>query len=171
MSPREMLTRWRRRLARGRAPGLAGPPNKGPSKGPNKGPNKGPGAGPGDGLRRAFTLIELLVVLAIVALLASLAVPSYFSHVERTRETILRENLHRVRDALDTFHADLGRYPESLEELVSRRYLRAIPSDPVTGKTTTWVVVPPPTGVPGKVGDVHSGAPGLGRDGTPYGNW
>lgn len=122
-------------------------------------------------MRRGFTLIELLVVLSIVALLASLAVPRYFTHIERTKETVLRENLHRMRDAIDKFHGDHGRYPNELKELVTRKYLRQIPPDPVTDSDKTWVVVAPATAGIGKVADVRSGAKGKGRDGTPYGSW
>jgi general secretion pathway protein G len=121
---------------------------------------------------RGFTLIELLVVMAILALLLTIAVPRYLAHVDRSREAVLRHNLTLMRDAIDKHHADKGRYPDSLGELVTQRYLRAIPADPVTGREDTWaVVVPPPGSDPGAVYDVRSGAEGNGADGTPYGNW
>lgn len=121
--------------------------------------------------RPAFTLIELLVVMAIVALLLTLAVPQYFGRVDAAREAVLRENLHQMRDALDKFHADQGRYPETLDELVSRRYLRRIPLDPLTDSAGSWVVIRPADPRQGGVADVHSGAEGNGRDGTAYGSW
>ena len=120
--------------------------------------------------RRGFTLIELLVVMAIMAVLLTVALPRYFGSVERSREVALRQSLHTVRDAIDKFHADRGRYPESLSELVQARYLRAMPVDPVTGEGESWVVVPPPAGAlgGGNVYDVRSGAPGQSADGKPF---
>ena len=79
---------------------------------------------------RAFTLIELLVVLGIVALLLTLAVPRFFPSIDSTKETILLENLRNTRAIIDQFHADTGRYPESLEQLVEKKYLRELPMDP-----------------------------------------
>lgn len=78
---------------------------------------------------RGFTLVELLVVMAIVALLLSIAAPRYFGHLERAQEAALLETLVVTRDAIDKFHGDTGRYPQDLDELVSRRYLRAPPLD------------------------------------------
>lgn len=121
--------------------------------------------------RSGFTLIELLVTLTIVALLLSLAVPRYFVHVERTREAVLRENLHQMRDALDKFYGDNGRYPDRLADLVTRKYLRKIPPDPITDSDATWIAVAPSDPGQGRVGDVRSGAQGNGRDGTAYSTW
>lgn len=123
------------------------------------------------GLRRGFTLIELLVVMAIVALLLSLALPRYFGHLDKSREVILRQDLTTMRDAIDKFHGDKGRYPQSLEELVDARYLRGTPVDPITDSSTTWVTVPPPAGEEGEVYDIKSGAPGTGKDGTAFSEW
>lgn len=119
---------------------------------------------------RGFTLIELLAVLAIVGLLLALASPRYFRSVDHARETALAENLRITRTAIDQFHADSGRYPEGLEELVARRYLRSLPVDPIAG-STAWTVVAPPPGVPGRVADLRSGARGTGRNGLPYTQW
>lgn len=91
----------------------------------------------------AFTLIELLVVLAIVAVLLTIAVPRYFSSVDRAKETVLVENLRTTRDAIDKFFSDTGRYPNALDELVQRSYLRTVPHDPVTDSADTWVLSPP----------------------------
>jgi len=121
--------------------------------------------------RRGFTLIELLVVLAIVATLLTLALPRYFGKVEATREAVLRENLRTTRDVIGKFYGDHGRYPESLDELVERRYLAALPLDPITETTTGWTLQAPPEGERGAVYDLHSAAPGNGIDGTAYAQW
>ncbi|HBF51345.1 MAG TPA: type II secretion system protein G [Massilia sp.] len=119
-----------------------------------------------------FTLIELLVVLGIVALLLTLAVPRFFPSVDKTKETILLDNLRNTRAVIDQYHADTGRYPDSLEQLVEKKYLARVPVDPVTESDATWVVVPPEAdGEPGAVYDIRSGAPGNGRDGRPYAEW
>ncbi len=116
-----------------------------------------------------FTLVELLVVLAIIATLLALAAPRYFQHVERSKEAVLRENLATMRNAIDQYHADTGRWPENLATLVDKRYLRAVPVDPITERNDTWLEVPPNEG--SGVQDVHSGAEGAGLDGTPYAEW
>lgn len=118
-----------------------------------------------------FTLIELLVVLAALALLLSLAAPRYVEHVDRARETVLKQNLAGLRDAIDKFRGDRGRYPNDLQELVQERYLRALPVDPLTERADTWVLQSPPTGDSGGVADVHSAATGQSRDGGPYASW
>lgn len=118
-----------------------------------------------------FTLIELLVVLAIVSTLLLLVVPRYFNKVDESREAVLRDNLRTTRDVLDKFYGDNGRYPESLEELVEKRYLRGVPIDPITESTATWQVVPAPEGYKGMVYDIRSGAVGIARDGKNYEDW
>lgn len=117
---------------------------------------------------RGFTLVELLVVMAIVALLVSLAAPHYFGGLEKSKETALRQTLAVTRDALDKFYGDNGRYPDSLEALVNKRYLRSLPVDPVTESSATWTVVAPEDPSKGGVYDIHSGAEGVGRDGKPF---
>lgn len=102
---------------------------------------------------RGFTLIELLVVFTLLALLLSLAVPRYLSTVESSREKVRQQNLATIRDALDKFKADQGRFPNDLAELVSRQYLRAIPQDPVT-ETQAWVTLTQPGGQESGVYDV-----------------
>lgn len=121
--------------------------------------------------RDGFTLIELLVVLAIVSTLLLLVAPRYFHQVDASREAVLRDNLRSVRDVIDKFHGDNGRYPDSLEELVEKRYLRGLPVDPVAESTGTWLLVPVPDGYKGTVFDVRSGAQGAGRDGKNYADW
>jgi general secretion pathway protein G len=124
------------------------------------------------GKARGFTLIELLVVLAIVATLLSIAAPRYLRSVDDAREAALKSNLSQLREAIDHFHADRGTYPQSLPELVDKRYLRTVPLDPITESAQTWQVLPPP-GAEDKsqVYEVRSGAPGASRSGEPYANW
>lgn len=119
-----------------------------------------------------FTLMELMVVMAIIASLMTLALPRYFHSVERSREAVLKHDLAAMRDAIDKFLADRGRYPATLEELAEKRYLRKLPVDPVTDSATSWVVVPPPT-TDGREGvyDVRSGASGTSLDGEAYDSW
>ena len=124
------------------------------------------------GRPNAFTLIELLVVFAILATLLTLAVPRYFASVDRSKEAVLRQNLATLRNALDQFHSDTGKYPESLDDLVKKRYLRSVPLDPITERTDSWVPQPPPadSGLTG-IYDVKSGAEGKGSDGSDYASW
>lgn len=116
-------------------------------------------------VERGFTLVELLVVMAIVALLLSIAAPRYFGHLERARQAALLETLAVTRDAIDKFYGDVGRYPQDLAELVGRRYLRALPLDPLTEQRDTWLIVPPPDGKGSGVWDLHSSVPGNAGDG------
>jgi general secretion pathway protein G len=122
---------------------------------------------------RGFTLVELIVVLAILALLLSLAVPRYIQHVQRAKEATLRQDLIVMRDSIDKFFGDKGRYPDALDELVKERYLRAIPVDPITESDTSWLALSPPADlqVKGQVYDVRSGAEGKGADGRAYSEW
>ena len=115
-----------------------------------------------------FTLIELLVVLAIIALLLTLAVPRYFHSVDTARETILVKNLSTARASIDMFYQDQGRYPESLNELVDKKYLRSLPVDPVTNSTTSWIIVAPQDNAGGGVYDLHSSAMGVGNSAIPF---
>ncbi len=122
-------------------------------------------------VRRGFTLIELLVVLAVVATLLTLALPRYFSSVDKSKEAVLKENLYQMREAISRYHADKGRYPETLESLAADKYLRKVPLDPVTESAATWIVVAPADSQKSGVYDVRSGAPGKGLDGSEYGLW
>ena len=117
---------------------------------------------------RGFTLIELLVVMAIIALLLTIALPRYFGSVEKSKEVALKENLQVMRVTLDKFYGDRGRYPESLDDLVSFNYLRSVPVDPMTELATTWILVQ--SAEPDKKGivDVKSGARGKTHDGVPF---
>ena len=120
---------------------------------------------------RGFTVVELLVVLAVIAVLASVAAPRYLRHLSQAQEVALRQSLVTMREAIDHFHADQGRYPASLQELVAQRYLRALPVDPLTARSDSWVLVSPASRQPGQLADVRSGAEGQAADGTPYAAW
>ena len=118
-----------------------------------------------------FTLIELLVVMAVIALLVAIATPRYFNSVEKSKEAVLKQDLSTMRDAIDKYYGDTGKYPDTLDDLVTKKYLRKLPVDPLTDSASTWVAVPPDDADKGGVYDLHSGAPGNGRDGTPYSSW
>lgn len=111
--------------------------------------------------------------MAVVALLVSIAAPRYVDSVERAREASLRTSLRVMREAIDQFAADRGRYPESLDELASSSYLRAIPEDPLTGRRDTWIgLAPAPDShLGGALWDVRSGAAGRSRQGDLYADW
>lgn len=118
-----------------------------------------------------FTMVELLVVLAVVAMLLSIVAPRYLRQIDVAKEAALRENLSALRLALDQYYADKGYYPDQLDQLVQARYLRKVPVDPITDKTTTWqTVMVNEDGRPG-IYDVKSGASGNGLDNTTYNSW
>src|SRR5882672_4893312 len=120
---------------------------------------------------RGFTLIELLVVMSIIAVLLTIAVPRYFRALERSRETVLRQDLSVMREAIDKHLGDYGQYPDSLTALVERKYIRAVPIDPFTKNADSWqMVVSEDTDRPG-IRDVHSSAEGNASDGTPFKEW
>jgi general secretion pathway protein G len=101
-----------------------------------------------------FTLIEILVVMTLVALLLTLAVPRYFTALDTGRTRVQQQNVFTLRDAIDKFYADQGRYPQALEELVDKHYLRQIPLDPVS-EATDWLVIAPSDTSMGNVYDVQ----------------
>ena len=119
----------------------------------------------------AFTLIELVIVLAIVALLLTLAAPRYFHSIDKSKETVLKANLAMTREAIDKYYGDNGKYPEQLDTLVTAKYLRSLPLDPIAESSTAWTIVPPDNPEKGGVFDIHSSAEGKSLDGTPYGEW
>ena len=115
-----------------------------------------------------FTLIELLVVMAIIATLLMIAVPRYFRSLEQAKEATLRQDLAVMRDSIDKYFGDNGQYPAQLADLVEKRYLRAIPPDPITKSTESWVVVASDDPEHEGIRDVQSGAEGATANGTPY---
>jgi general secretion pathway protein G len=137
-----------------------------------------PGAmnGPGSRRHRGFTMVELLVVISIIVILASMGMAQYRNSVVRAREAVLKEDLFRMRDAIDQYYADKTKYPASLEDLVSDGYLREIPVDPFTNSKETWQAVNAETNVndttaqPG-IYDVKSGSEETSLDGTRYADW
>lgn len=123
---------------------------------------------------RAFTLIELLLVLLLIALLASLVAPVVTGGVQRAREATLKEDLYALRKAIDDYYADTGGYPNELEDLVKKRYLRRIPPDPITERRDTWAVVRAEEEQAGKASgiiDVRSGAQEQASDGSYFKDW
>lgn len=125
---------------------------------------------------RGFTLLEIIVVVSLVVVLASIAMNQYRNSLQYGKEAVLKEDLFRMRDAIDQYHADKGKYPQSLEDLVTDGYLRDVPRDPITGAADTWQTVPAepdpsnPSAEPG-IYDVKSGSDGTAIDGTPYADW
>lgn len=123
-----------------------------------------------------FTLIEVLVVVSLVVLLASIGMNQYRNSLQYGREAVLKENLFRMRDAIDQYQADKGTYPQSLEDLVSEGYLREVPRDPITSSADTWQTVAAepdaqnPSAEPG-IYDVKSGSEASALDGTQYADW
>jgi general secretion pathway protein G len=120
---------------------------------------------------RGFTLIELLVVMSIIGLLLTLAVPRYFHTVERSRETILKHDLAVLRDAIDKYYGDLNQYPEELSTLVDKRYIRAVPVDPITRSAETWAAVESDDPDHPGIRDLHSGSASKSLDGSLFSSW
>lgn len=120
---------------------------------------------------KGFTMIELMVTLAIVATILTLAAPRYFGNIDKTKESVLREDLYVLRDAIDKFYADRNRYPDALKDLVTEKYLRKIPEDPFTQSANSWVIIPAEDATLGVVANVRTSAPNTARDGTWLKDW
>lgn len=118
---------------------------------------------------KGFTLVELMIVVSIVGILATIAAPSYQSSLIRAKETVLRQDLFTLRELLDHHRADHGKYPPSLDDLVSAGYLRAVPKDPFTNSSSSWQEIAEPT--EDGIFDVYSGSDLVGTNGTPYNTW
>ncbi|MFC6647245.1 type II secretion system protein [Granulicella cerasi] len=123
-----------------------------------------------------FTLVELMIVMAIISLLAAIAVPAYLNNVRRAKEAVLREDLHTMRQAIDSYTVDKEKAPQSLDDLVQGGYLKSIPIDPITNRTDTWITSQSDTlmsitETQGGIDDVKSGAQSLASDGTSYNTW
>jgi general secretion pathway protein G len=123
-----------------------------------------------------FTLIELMIVMSLIVILAGITISVNANGQTRAREAVLKEDLFRMRDAIDQYYADKDTYPPTLEDLVSAKYLRAVPVDPFTNSSETWqltmseIDAANPSATPG-VFDVKSGSERMALDGTPYNSW
>jgi prepilin-type N-terminal cleavage/methylation domain-containing protein len=120
---------------------------------------------------KGFTLIELLIVLAIVAMLMTIALPRFMGSLDKSKEVALKENLQIMRVTIDKFYADKGRFPVTLEELVTQRYLRNVPVDPITDSSQTWILIPPKEKDLKGIFDIKSGAPGNDQGGSQYASY
>lgn len=128
--------------------------------------------------KKGFTLLEILIVMALVGILVGLAIPYYRSAPIRAKEAVLKENLFQLRKLINQYYTDKGKYPPSLQALVDAEYLKAIPMDPITNSSETWVVVwetqtedDLTLGLEPGIVDVFSGADKNALDGTPYNTW
>lgn len=126
--------------------------------------------------RRGFTILELMVVMTIIVTLATIGMVQYRQSVQFARESVLKDDLFKLRDAIDQYYADKNQYPPTLDDLVSSGYIRALPKDPITNSTSSWQAVPSepdpnnPSIAPG-VYDVKSGAEAQAMDGSRYSDW
>lgn len=124
---------------------------------------------------RGFTLIELLIVVALIGIIVTVAAVQYKQAIQKAKEAVLKEDLYILRDCIDQYYADKGKYPDSLDTLVEEKYIRMVPKDPITNSMDTWQVeyseaTDDLMTEPGIV-DVKSGADGMGLDGIPYSEW
>ena len=126
--------------------------------------------------KRGFTILELMIVLTIIAILATIAIPMYQAVVLRSKETVLKNNLHELRTTIDQYTADKKKAPQSLQDLVDAGYYRQIPVDPITNSKDTWEAVTDtsvssPDQTQSGVVDVKSGSAAISSEGTPYNSW
>lgn len=123
-----------------------------------------------------FTLVELMIVMTIIGILAAIAIPSYIRAVQKAREAVLKEDLHTMRTAIDSYTVDKQKAPQSLDDLVQAGYLKKIPDDPMTSRNDTWITSESDTmtdidETQGGMDDVHSGSEGMSSEGTTYNTW
>ena len=126
--------------------------------------------------QQGFTLLELMIVMIIIMTLAAIAIPSYMNNVRHAREAVLKEDLHTMRTAIDSYTVDKEKAPQTLDDLVQAGYLKAMPKDPFTNRTDTWLAVQDDSlmtidQTQSGISDVHSGAQETASDGTSYNTW
>jgi general secretion pathway protein G len=125
---------------------------------------------------QGFTLLELMIVMVVIGLLAAIAIPAYTSNIRNAKEAVLKEDLHTMRQAIDSYTVDKAKAPQSLDDLVQAGYLKAMPVDPFTHRSDTWMPVQDDTlssidQTDSGIDDVHSGAQQTASDGTSYSTW
>jgi general secretion pathway protein G len=123
-----------------------------------------------------FTLVELMIVMTIIGLLAAIAIPSYIRSVNKAKEAVLKEDLHTMRTAIDSYTVDKEKAPQSLDDLVQAGYLKSIPLDPMSSRSDTWITgqsdsLSDINETQGGIDDVHSGSQGVSSEGTTYNQW
>jgi general secretion pathway protein G len=123
-----------------------------------------------------FTLIELIIVMAIIGILSVIAIPSFVQSVKKAKEAVLKEDLHTMRNAIDSYTVDKEKAPQGLDDLVQAGYLKSLPVDPITNRSDTWMTSESDTmtdinETQGGLDDVHSGSEGVATDGTTYNTW
>jgi general secretion pathway protein G len=123
-----------------------------------------------------FTLFELMIVMIIIGMLAAIAIPSYIRAVTRAKEAVLREDLHTLRTAIDSYTVDKEKAPQSLDDLVQAGYLKTVPIDPISSRNDSWITSQSDTltdinETQGGIDDVHSGSQGVSTEGTTYNTW
>jgi len=123
-----------------------------------------------------FTLVELMIVMTIIGILSAIAIPSYVRSVQKAKEAVLKEDLHTMRMAIDSYTVDKEKAPQGLDDLVQSGYLKTLPIDPMTSRNDTWIVGQSDTlmdinETQGGINDVHSGSQGLSSEGTTYNTW